>query len=284
MRYAVTGSIGFIGSHLVRELGDRGHDVVTYDRRDPEYPIDLATDDFSFAGCDGVFHLAAKPGVRSFGDVFADYARDNLVALERVLHACSDAGARCVFASSSSVYGAPDVYPTREDEDLVPLSPYGITKMAGEHLVHAYELAFNLDAVVLRYFNAFGPGQRPDMAFAKLIDCLHTGEEFPMYGDGGQSRGYTYISDVVAASILAMEEAPPGEVLNVGGGVEVTLAEAINLLADISGRHLLRYRPCQAVPGDQRRSNADTTKLRALGWQPKVGVGEGLRRQWDASL
>ncbi|MDQ5821214.1 MAG: NAD-dependent epimerase/dehydratase family protein [Actinomycetota bacterium] len=294
MRYAVTGAAGFIGSHLAEALQAAGHDVVGIDAFTDYYDpalkeenargldvrrLDLAADELDFAGLDGVFHLAARPGVRSFGDVFPHYLRDNVLATQRVFEAAVRDGVRVVFASSSSVYGEAERYPTPEDATPRPLSPYGITKLTCEHLARAYERSFGLDAVVLRYFNAFGPRQRPDMAFTRIALALASGEPFTLYGDGGQSRGWTYVSDVVDATILAMERG--SGTYNVGGAHEVSLREAIELFEQISGR-VLEVREHPAVPGDQRRTNADTSRIRGeLGWEPRVGVEEGLKAGWD---
>ncbi|MEA2406352.1 MAG: UDP-glucuronate 4-epimerase [Thermoleophilaceae bacterium] len=294
MRYAVTGAAGFIGSHLAETLQAAGHDVVGIDAFTDYYDpalkeenargldvrrLDLAVDELDFAGFDGVFHLAGRPGVRSFGDVFPHYLRDNVLATQRVLEAAVRDGARVVFASSSSIYGEAERYPTPEDTPPRPLSPYGITKLTCEHLAHAYARGFGLDAVVVRYFNAFGPRQRPDMAFTRIALALAAGEPFTLYGDGAQSRGWTYVSDVVEATILAM--ARGNGTYNVGGAHEVSMREAIALFEKISGRRLdVREHP--AVPGDQRRTNADTTRIRSeLGWEPRVGVDAGLKAEWD---
>src|SRR5215475_5102874 len=219
MRYVVTGAAGFIGSHLAERLQADGHDVVGLDAftdyydpalkeenaRDLEVRrVDLAEDPLDFAGFDGVFHLAGQPGVNSFGDVFPLYLRRNQLASQRVFEAAARDGVRVVFASSSSVYGAAERYPTPEDTPPHPLSPYGITKLACEQLADAYRRQFGLDVVVLRYFNAFGPRQRPDMAFTRMAFALAEGGTFDLFGDGEQSRGWTYVSDVVDATIVAM--------------------------------------------------------------------------------
>jgi len=294
MRYVVTGAAGFIGSHLAEALQSAGHDVVGMDAFTDYYDpalkeenargldvrrLDLAADELDFAGFDGVFHLAARPGVRSFGDVFPQYLRDNVLATQRVFEAAVRDGVRVVFASSSSVYGETERYPTPEDTPPRPLSPYGITKLTGEQLARAYESSFGLNAVVLRYFNAFGPRQRPDMAFTRIAHGLAADEPFTLYGDGEQSRGWTYVSDVVDATVLAMEGG--SGTYNVGGAHEVSIREAIAQFERISGRALdVREHP--AVPGDQRRTNADTTRIRSeLGWEPRVGVEEGLQAEWD---
>ncbi len=293
MRYAVTGAAGFIGSHLAEALGASGHDVVgidaftdSYDRELKEenasgldmLRLDLAEDAIDLSGFDGVFHLAGQPGVRSFGDVFPLYVRNNVLASQRLFEAAAASGVRVVFASSSSVYGAAERFPTPEDTVPEPISPYAITKLAAEHLARAYERSFGLDVVVLRYFNAFGPRQRPDMAFTRMCFALAEGRPFDLFGDGSQTRGWTYVGDVVAATMLAMER---GEGLyNVGGGVEASMREAIAMLERIAGRQLeVREEP--PVPGDQRRTRADTTRIREeLGWKPLVSLENGLSEQW----
>ncbi len=294
MRYAVTGAAGFIGSHLAERLVANGHEVVGFDCFTDYYDpalkdenardldvrrVDLAEDALDFAGFDGVFHLAGQPGVRSFGDRFPLYLRHNLLASQRVFEAAARDGARVVFASSSSVYRAAERYPTPEDTPPRPLSPYGITKLGCEHLAAAHAREFGLDHVVLRYFNAFGPRQRPDMAFTRIALALAGGGTFELFGDGEQSRGWTYVTDVVAATVLAMEQGRG--TYNVGGALEASMNETIALLERISGRTLDVRRHEHAVPGDQRRTSADTTRIRSeLGWEPRVTLEEGLSEQW----
>jgi nucleoside-diphosphate-sugar epimerase len=296
MRYAVTGAAGFIGSHLTEALAADGHEVAGIDCFTDYYDqalkeenasgldvlrLDLAEDELDFSGFDGVFHLAAQPGVRSFGDVFPLYVRQNVLASQRVFEAAARDGARVVFSSSSSVYGESERYPTPEETAPAPISPYGITKLAGEHLARAYERSFGLDVVVLRYFNAFGSRQRPDMAFAKIALALVQERPFDLFGDGCQTRGFTYVSDLVAATVAAMEGAPEGALYNVGGGAEASLLDAIAVFERLAGRRLeLRGHP--QVPGDQRRTSADTTRIReALGWEPRISLEDGLQAQWD---
>src|SRR6476646_7106758 len=294
MRYVVTGAAGFIGSHLAGQLVDDGHDVVGLDSFTDYYDpalkeenarglavrrVDLAEDELDFAGIDGVFHLAGQPGVRSFGDVFPLYLRRNLHASQRVFEAAARDGAKVVFASSSSIYGAAERYPTPEDTPPHPLSPYGITKLACEQLLYAYRRQFGLEAVVLRYFNAFGPRQRPDMAFTRIANALATGERFELYGDGSQSRSWTYVSDVVDATIAALDG---HGTYNVGGALEATMNESIELFERLAGHALYVRRHIYPVPGDQRRTKADTTRIRdELGWQPRVSLEEGTARQWE---
>jgi len=295
VRYVVTGAAGFIGSHLAETLIAAGHDVVAVDCLTEYYDpalkeenarsfdlvrLDLSQESLDLVGVDGVFHLAGQPGVRaSFGPDFALYVRHNILATQRVAAAAAGV-ARLVFASSSSVYGEAERYPTSEDAPLRPLSPYGVTKLACEHLLSAYAAGSGLDWVCLRYFTVFGPRQRPDMAFARMLTALAQGETFELYGDGRQSRGFTYVADAVAATIAAMERAPAGAVYNVGGGVEATMLQAIAAAEEVAGRRLA-VRLLPPVPGDVRRTAPDTSRIRRdLGWEPSVSLEEGLRAQW----
>jgi UDP-glucuronate 4-epimerase len=293
VRYLVTGAAGFIGSHLAETLLERGHEVVGLDCFTDYYDVrlkeenardldvrrvDLAHDPLDFTGFDGVFHLAGQPGVRSFGDVFARYLDRNVLASQRVFEAAARDGVRVVFASSSSIYGAAERYPTPEETKPIPLSPYAITKLTCEHLAEAYRRSFGLDCVVLRYFNAFGPRQRPDMAFTRIAFALADGTPFHLFGDGDQSRGWTYVSDVVEGNVLAM--AGGSGTYNVGGAHEASMNETIALFERVSGRELDVRRDAE-VPGDQRRTQADTTRIRSeLGWAPTVSLEEGVARQW----
>ena len=296
MRYVVTGAAGFIGSHLAEGLLADGHEVVGWDSFTDYYDpalkeenargldvrrLDLAADELDLVGFDGVFHLAGQPGVRSFGDVFDVYVRENVVAGRRLFEAAARDGVRVVYASTSSVYGAAETFPTPEETQPRPLSPYGVTKLAAEHLAFAYGRGFGLDAVVLRYFSVFGPRQRPDMAFPRIVSALLDGTPFELYGDGGHSRGFTYVDDVVAATVAAMERAPAGAVYNVGGGAEVSMLEAIAAFEALAGRSLV-VRTTGTVPGDQRRSRADTSRIEAeLGWRPETPFEQGIRAQWE---
>ena len=295
MRYLVTGAAGFIGSQLLRALAERGHDAVGWDAftdyydpalkeenaRDlPVERVDLAEDALDLGGFDGVFHLAGQPGVASFGDVFPVYVRQNVLASQRLFEAAVAAGTRVVLASSSSIYGNAERYPTPEDTIPAPISPYGITKLACEHLARAYGSEFGLDVVTVRYFTIYGPRQRPDMAFTKMVSCLAEGRPFELHGDGTQSRSFTYVDDAVEATIRAMERAGGGAVLNVGGGEEVSMLDAIEVLGRISGRRLDLVSAPRRL-GDSRRTAADTTRIRAeLGWTASTPFEDGLAAQW----
>lgn len=297
-RYLVTGAAGFVGSHLCDALAAAGHEAVGVDCFTDYYDpalkeanaagravvrADLAEAPLEplLEGVDGVFHLAGQPGVRSFGDVFEVYLRRNVLASQRLFEAAARAGTRVVFASSSSIYGEAEGYPTREDAVPRPLSPYGITKLACEHLARATQLAFGLDCVTLRYFTVYGPRQRPDMAFTRILQALAQGGRFELYGDGSVSRSFTYVVDAVAATIAAMERGPAGETFNVGGGEEATMREAIALCERVSGRTLdLQLKP--SAKGDAPRTAADTARIHAaLGWEARTPLEAGLQAQWS---
>lgn len=303
--YLVTGCAGFIGSHLAEALLDQrafviGLDSLSdyYDRELKESNLvnsrtherfrfeaaDLATDDLDpfLSEVDGVFHLAAQPGVRgSWGETFSTYARDNIIATQRLFEAAVARKRRVVWASTSSVYGNAETYPTREDARLRPISPYGATKVSCEYLASAYAESFGLEHAIVRYFTVYGPRQRPDMAFTKIVRALADGTPFDVFGTGDQSRDVTYVEDAVAATIAAMEHAPAGAVYNVGGGSETTLNEVVALCERLTRRSLDR-RAGETAAGDVRRTSADTSRARAdLGWSPRTPLDVGLRAQLE---
>jgi UDP-glucuronate 4-epimerase len=299
MRYVVTGAAGFIGSHLSEALVEAGHDVTGVDAFTDYYDparkrenaagldvveADLETDDLAdlLDGTDGLFHLAGQPGVRaSFGADFELYVRRNVVASGRVFEAAARSGVRVVYASSSSVYGDAETFPTTEDVRPRPISPYGVTKLACEHLHYALARASGLEAVGLRYFTVYGPRQRPDMAMTRMLEALVKGTSFPLFGDGSASRSFTYVADVVTATIAAMGNGASGSVYNVGGGEEASMTEAIALAERIAGRELL-IEAHGAAAGDVRRTRADVrAALRELGWEPQTSLTEGLAAQWE---
>ena len=299
MKYVVTGAAGFIGSHLAQALQDGGHEVLGVDSFTDYYErsrkqrnaagLDVLEADLSraplepiLAGADGVFHLAGQPGVRaSWGEGFQLYLDRNVRATQRVFEAAADAGIRVVFASSSSVSGDAETYPTPEDVVPQPISPYGITKLACEHLAVAIERARGLEAVVLRYFTVYGPRQRPDMAFTAMLEALARGERFRLFGDGSAARSFTYVGDAVTATIAAMSLGRGGETYNVGGGDEATMNEAIALVEEVSGQHLDVER-VEAAAGDVKRTKADVSKAVAdLGWAPETALRDGLAAQWE---
>ena len=301
MRYLVTGAAGFIGSHLTDTLITRGHEVTPVDCFTPYYDrqvkqrnasrfeianCDLAVGslDDLVANVDGIFHLAGQPGVRaSWGAEFDSYSRHNILASQRLFETAASHRVRVVFASSSSVYGDAATYPTHETASLSPRSPYGVSKLACEHLAHAYSLEHNLDYVALRYFTVYGPRQRPDMAFAQLFVALLNNRPFVLNGDGSQSRCFTYITDAVEATRLAMEHASPKRIYNVGGGSETTLRDAITFCERFTGRPLT-LNEVGTADGDVQRTSADTQAIRSdLAWTPHVDLETGLHAQW-ASL
>jgi nucleoside-diphosphate-sugar epimerase len=307
-RYLVTGCAGFIGSHLTQALTARGDAVVgvdaftdNYARAIKERNLELcrATGGVAFAevdladapleplldGVDGIFHLAARPGVRtSWGPTFDRYLRDNLSATQRVFEAAVERGVRVVYASSSSVYGAAEAYPLQEDAKPMPVSPYGVSKLACEALACAYGASVGLDAVGMRFFSVYGPRQRPDMAFAAIFDCLVCNRPFHLFGNGRQTRDFTFVGDVVEAALAAMRDAPSGRVYNVGGGSEISMLDALTLCERIVGRRL-DVRRDGAGTGDARRTLADFGRAAAeLGWAPTTSLEEGLRAQAGDAL
>jgi UDP-glucuronate 4-epimerase len=306
-RYLVTGCAGFIGSTLAESLLDGGTEVVGVDaftdyyergrkeaqveavRKHPAFRLvehDLgagALPDSLLEGVDGVFHLAARPGVRaSWGAAFPAYLNDNLAATHAVVEASAARRVPMVFASSSSIYGDALAYPTSEDTRPAPISPYGVTKLASEHLIAAYSRDFGLKCTALRYFTVYGPRQRPDMAFQRIVEALAAGGRFEVYGDGTQSRDFTYVADAVAATIAAMDAGPSGRTYNVGGGSEATMRDVLALVEELSGRSLeVRYG--ERVAGDVRRTLADASSIRdELEWEPRFDLRSGLAAQLEA--
>jgi UDP-glucuronate 4-epimerase len=301
--YVVTGCAGFIGSHLSEALLDRGDDVIGIDAFTDYYPRELKEANlqhltgrpgFVFIeedlvrapiealamGTNGIFHLAAQPGVRgSWGATFQVYAHDNLLASQHVFEAATGAGVRVVFASSSSIYGNAEAYPTTEDTPPSPVSPYGVTKLCCEHLAGAYAESKDLDYIALRYFTVYGPRQRPDMALCRIATALADGGRFEVYGSGEQSRDVTYVEDAVRATIATMEAAPSGAVYNVGGGSETSLREIIQIAESVTGRSLDAHYGSPAV-GDVRRTAADTSRIYAdVGWSPMTALEDGIASQ-----
>jgi nucleoside-diphosphate-sugar epimerase len=309
-RFLVTGCAGFIGSHLVEALLEEGEEVVGVDSFTDYYarsvkeanlaPLrrrrgfafveaDLVEADLAplVAGVGGVFHLAAQPGVRgSWGDSFAVYVRENLIATQRLFEVAARSGVRVVFASSSSVYGDAEAYPTAEDVRPRPISPYGVTKLSCEHLAGAYAAQLGLDVVALRYFTVYGPRQRPDMAFARLTGAIVRRERFHVYGTGEQSRDFTYVADAVAATQAAMERGRSEAVYNVGGGAEASLRDVLELCEKLAGRAVDVVFD-RSMLGDVRRTAADTSRIRAdLAWAPRTSLEEGIAAQlaWSEAV
>jgi nucleoside-diphosphate-sugar epimerase len=301
MQVLVTGAAGFIGSHLCETLLAEGHRVVGVDafvdyyarerkernladlRSHPGFTFqeaDLRTDALEplLEGVDVVVNEAGMPGLaRSWTDT-ETYLSCNVLAVQRLCEAAVGVGLpRLVHVSTSSVYGTEAVgdetTPTR------PVSPYGVTKLAAEHLLLAYHDQFGLPVIVLRYFSIYGPRQRPEMAYSLFTEALIDGHPIAVFGDGRQSRSNTYVSDCVAGTTAALERGTLGEVYNIGGGQELALLDAIGIIAgELGVEPHLAFEPPR--PGDQRRTAADVSKARqALGYEPLVGPEEGLRRQ-----
>jgi nucleoside-diphosphate-sugar epimerase len=304
MKALVTGAAGFVGSHLAGALLDSGVSVTGVDCFTDYYPRPLKEANlaglngrpgFSFVeaalqsadlkpllgGITHVFHLAGQAGVRkSWGRDFDVYIRDNVEATQRLLEALVGAPIeRFVYASSSSVYGNHVSLPVKEESCLQPLSPYGVTKLAGEHLANLYYENHGVPAVSVRYFTVYGPRQRPDMAFHRFLTAIQQGRPITLYGDGEQTRDFTFVSDAVTATVAAATLGHPGSVYNVGGGSRVTLNHVLELISQVAGRPATIHRePDQK--GDMRHTYADTSRARAdLGFVPRVGLEEGLRAE-----
>lgn len=309
MRTLVTGAAGFIGSHLCETLLADGHEVVGLDAFIPYYPrgikesnldgfrehpkfsfheMDLRNDDLAPAleGVDTVFHLAAMGGLLLSWVRFDLYVSCNIQATQRLLEAVRNSGgvSQFIYASTSSIYGSDVTGP--ETTTPHPVSPYGITKLAGEHLVETYSREFNVPSSILRYFSVYGPRQRPDMGYYIFINNILQGEPIKIFGDGNQLRGNTYVTDIARATYLAHRHFEPGAVYNVGGSEEVSANQVITLLEEITGRHAnVRY--IAPRPGEQSRTLADTTRAQQnLGFVPAVSLRNGLDNQveWQRSL
>jgi nucleoside-diphosphate-sugar epimerase len=305
----VTGAAGFIGSHLSERLLDAGVPVVGVDRLSDYYDpaikaanVDVLRerDGFTFVEADladvatpalldgvaHVYHLAGQPGVRpSWGRSFEIYANDNVMATQALLEAAKEASLeRFVYASSSSIYGNAEHFPTTERDKPQPLSPYGVTKLAAEHLCHLYAKSYGVPACSLRYFSGDGPRQRPDMAFHRWIKAAVTGEPLRIFGDGRQTRDFTYVGDIVAATLAAGEHGRPGEVYNVAGGSRVTVLDVLGMLERILDAPIERVHE-DSARGDARDTSGDTTKAATeLGYVATTSLERGLAAQAEAAL
>lgn len=307
MRILVTGAAGFIGSNIAERLLSLGHDVVGIDcftdyyarylkernlsvcRKSQAFDLveaDLATTDLArlLDGVRVVFHQAAQAGVRSsWGRDFEIYTHHNILAAQRLLEASLSADlTRFVYASSSSVYGNCPDDPMREDSPTRPYSPYGVTKLAAEHLCGLYWQNYGLPTVSLRYFTVYGPRQRPDMAFNRFITAALAGSKITLYGDGEQQRDFTFIDDAVDANVAAMEaEGAAGKVFNIGGGSVTTVNEVLGIIEADVGKPLQVER-AEKQKGDVDRTSADTTLARqVLGYKPSVSLADGIARQME---
>jgi UDP-glucuronate 4-epimerase len=301
MRALITGGAGFIGSHLSERLLSQGAEVLAIDCFTDYYPREIkerniaalrgkahyqfvegdlnALDiDAHLEGITHVFHLAAQAGVRkSWGRDFRTYTTLNIDATQRLLEACVGKPIeRVVYASSSSVYGDDVAMPMREDAMVQPVSPYGVTKLAAEHLCNLYHANHGVKATSLRYFTVYGPRQRPDMGFNRFFTAILEGRPLVQYGDGLQTRDFTFIADIVTATAAAAVRGVPGRVYNIGGGSRVSLRDVFEIIARVSGRPLkIDHQPAQK--GDMRDTYADTSRARAdLGFQPTVDLETGL--------
>ena len=303
-RVLVTGAAGFIGSHLCDALIARGDDVLGVDSFTEYYSADRKRANLAgipegraFTFTEGdlndldldrlvervavVYHLAGQPGVRaSWGDEFDIYLAQNVLSTQKLLEAAKTGSIeKFVLASSSSIYGQAERFPTKESDRPRPVSPYGVTKLAAEHLCHLYHQAFEVPVVMLRYFTIFGPRQRPDMAFTRFIAAALRNEPLTVIGDGLQSRDFTYVADAAAATISAGESGVAGRVYNIAGGTQATVLDVIGMLEQILGRSLEREH-LEPVPGDPRKTGADTTAAKEdLGYRPSIELEDGLSRQ-----
>ena len=311
MKALVTGAAGFIGSHLTAALLDKGAAVVGVDCFTDYYPRafkernleeNRLREGFRFAetsiqaadlpalldGVTHVFHLAAQAGVRkSWGKDFRTYTVNNVEATQLLLEACVGRPLeRFVHASSSSVYGDNASIPMRETALPQPVSPYGVTKMAAEQLGYLYFVNYQVPVVAMRYFTVYGPRQRPDMAFHRFIRAALAGEPIALYGDGEQTRDFTFVADAVAATVAAGERGVNGRSYNIGGGSRVSMNEVIRIIERVAGRPLTINRE-SAQKGDMRDTYADTTLARQdLAFTPRVSLEEGIQAEyrWLSSL
>ncbi|MGB3639697.1 MAG: NAD-dependent epimerase/dehydratase family protein [Rivularia sp. (in: cyanobacteria)] len=304
----VTGAAGFIGSHLAETLLKKGEEVIGIDEFNDYYDpffknknvtflqsydkFKLIEADIQFLDwnsllqdVDVVYHQAAQAGVRaSWGQGFRFYTERNISATQALLEAAKDAKnlKRLVYASTSSVYGDAETLPTSELVCPKPVSPYGITKLAAERLCGLYHKNFGVPFVALRYFTVYGPRQRPDMAFHKFYKAVIEDEAIPVYGDGLQTRDFTFVSDAVAANLAAATvEDAVGEIFNIGGGSRVVLKEVLETMEEIVGKPIKRNHIEKAM-GDARHTAADVSKAKKiLGYQPSISLREGLTREWE---
>jgi nucleoside-diphosphate-sugar epimerase len=303
VRAFITGAAGFVGSHLTEACLARGWDVVACDSLTTYYSpaakvrnaaalaahercdyheqdvldLDLAT---ILGEVDVVFHLAAQAGVRaSWGQSFDVYTQLNVTVLQRLLEAARATDLqRFVFVSSSSVYGDAEALPTGEDTILRPVSPYGATKALGEHLSYLYFRNYGVPVVTLRYFTVYGPRQRPDMAFHRAIEAALHGREFRLFGDGRQTRDFTYVADTVEGTIAAAERGVPGRAYNLGGGSRISMLDALEVVRAEVGDLAVRHDEAQR--GDARDTAADIALAQAdLAYAPRWDVERGLREQ-----
>ena len=302
MKALVTGCAGFIGSTLADRLLAEGYEVVGIDRFSDYYPREIKERNLSgaighphftlieeeilqmeaFPGVDYVFHLAAQAGVRaSWGKSFEVYTRDNVLATQHLLECYKNTGIKkFVYSSSSSVYGDVEL-PMREDRPVQPVSPYGVTKLAAEHLCYLYWKNYGVPTVSLRYFTVYGPRQRPDMGINKFVRAVLNDEVITVYGNGTQTRDFTYIDDVVEANVLAATSDVRGEVFNIGGGNRISVSDLIGAIEEVTGKSAI-VKHAGEQKGDVKDTRADTRKAEELlGWHARTGIARGLERYVD---
>jgi len=306
MNCLVTGAAGFIGSHLCQRLLNEGFSVTGIDSFNDYYsrwmkdknihPFEnhnrfrLISDNLNdidlsalLHDIDYVFHIAAQAGVRSsWGKNFSVYTDNNISATQKLLEAAKDSRIqKLIYASSSSVYGLCPELPMTESSPLLPYSPYGVTKLAAENLCQLYFKNFNVPTVSLRFFTVYGPGQRPDMAFHKFFRAMKNNLPIPLFGDGKQTRDFTYIDDIVDANVQSLEKGKAGEIYNVGGGNQKEMKEIFPLLEKITGRKVLLQQE-DRQRGDVFHTYADINKAKEdLDFSPKIPLEEGLEREWE---
>jgi UDP-glucose 4-epimerase len=306
MKCLVTGVAGFLGSHLAEALLKDSHEIIGVDCFTDYYSKDLKkrnlvnlkqNRDFTFLetdlvnldlgeilkNLDWVFHLAAQAGVRtSWGKTFKVYTKNNILITQKLLEAAKNSNLKgFIYGSSSSVYGNVKSLPLSENTYLKPISPYGVTKLAAEGLCYLYYKNFGIPVVVLRYFTVYGPRQRPDMAFHRFLRATLSGEKIEIFGNGEQSRDFTYVSDVTEAHLRVMKQFYPGEVFNIGNGSQTTIKTALSLIAEITGKQVnIVYKEEQK--GDVYHTIANISKAqKLLGYKPIVKMAQGLENEWQ---
>lgn len=306
MKFIVSGCAGFIGSHLCEYLINLGHKVSGIDSFSEFYPreykekniegllknplfdfiekdmLELELEEI-FENTDAIFHLAAQPGVRtSWGKNFNYYIKDNIILTQRILEALKGLkGKRLIFASSSSVYGDSKTLPFKENGPLSPISPYGVTKLACENLCLLYHKNFGIDLVILRYFTVYGQRQRPDMAFHRFFYSILEGKKIEIFGDGNQTRDFTYVDDIVRATFSAWQRGGAGEIYNVGGGESISLLNLLKIMERVTGEKV-KVLFKEREKGDAPHTWADYSKAKKdLEYTPSVKLEEGLKKQWE---
>ena len=306
MNYLVTGAAGFIGSHLCKKLLLNGAHILAVDGFTDFYPrwlkekniqslakhshfelisSDLLDMDLSkiMEKIDVVFHFAAQPGVRaSWGSDFSIYTKNNIDVTQRLLEAAKTSTIKkFIYASSSSVYGLSPQLPMSETNMLYPYSPYGVTKLAAENLCFLYHKNYGIPCVSLRFFTVYGPGQRPDMAFHRFFKAIAQNREIIIFGDGQQTRDFTFVDDIIRANLSSIESGKSGETYNLGGGTQKKLADILPVVEEIS-QSKVKIRYVEREKGDVRHTFADIQKAKKdLNYSPQVTLEDGLKLEWE---